>query len=145
MNQCSLRRQDQRSSDGLTPITLRIPDACRLTGIGRSKLYELIKAGEIEIIKIGSITLVPMASLYALVGRTPASASPPVSPGTCVMTMHPVLAKAILTASLAATPNAIRRDLSSVTDIVRTKAEDAVVEDMVAALYDGEHEVGQRC
>lgn len=45
------------------PITVRIREACRLTGIGRSKLYELIAAGEIEIIKIGTITLVPVASL----------------------------------------------------------------------------------
>ncbi|MCJ8159332.1 helix-turn-helix domain-containing protein [Sphingomonas sp. LaA6.9] len=32
------------------PITVRIREACRITGIGRSKLYELIAAGEIEII-----------------------------------------------------------------------------------------------
>jgi excisionase family DNA binding protein len=45
------------------PLTVRVREACRLTGIGRSKLYELIAAGEIEIIKVGSITLVPIASL----------------------------------------------------------------------------------
>ena len=45
------------------PITVRISEACRLTGIGRSKLYELIQSGEIDIIKVGSITLVPTAGL----------------------------------------------------------------------------------
>lgn len=45
------------------PITVRIREACRLSGIGRSKLYELIAAGEIEIIKVGTITLVPVVSL----------------------------------------------------------------------------------
>jgi len=45
------------------PITVRIREACRFSGIGRSKLYELIAAGEIEIIKVGTITLAPMASL----------------------------------------------------------------------------------
>lgn len=45
------------------PLTVRIREACRLTGIGCSKLYELIAAGEIEIIKVGNITLVPVASL----------------------------------------------------------------------------------
>jgi excisionase family DNA binding protein len=45
------------------PITVRVRDACRLSGIARSKLYELIAAGEIEIIKVGTITLVPVASL----------------------------------------------------------------------------------
>jgi excisionase family DNA binding protein len=51
------------------PITVRIRDACRLSGIGRSKLYELIAAGEIEIIKVGTITLVPMASLTRFLDR----------------------------------------------------------------------------
>lgn len=45
------------------PITVRVREASRLTGIGRSKLYELIAAGEIQIVKVGRITLVPMASL----------------------------------------------------------------------------------
>lgn len=45
------------------PLSVRIREACRLTGIGRSKLYELIAAREIEIIKVGTITLIPMASL----------------------------------------------------------------------------------
>jgi excisionase family DNA binding protein len=54
---------------GPAPITVRVREACRLTGIGRSKLYELIAAGEIEIIKIGSITLVPIASLTEFLRR----------------------------------------------------------------------------
>ena len=51
------------------PITVRVREACRLTGIGRSKLYELIAAGEIEIIKVGTITLVPLASLTRFLQR----------------------------------------------------------------------------
>lgn len=47
----------------IPPICIRIPEACRLTGIGRSKMYELIGAGEIEIIKVGTMTLVPMTAL----------------------------------------------------------------------------------
>lgn len=49
------------------PLTVRIREACRLTGIGRSKLYELIAAGEIEIIKVGAITLIPTQSLQSFV------------------------------------------------------------------------------
>ena len=45
------------------PLTVRIREACRLTGIGRSKLYELIGAGEIEVIKVGAITLIPVSAL----------------------------------------------------------------------------------
>jgi excisionase family DNA binding protein len=51
------------------PLAVRIREACRLTGIGRSKLYELIAGGEIEIIKIGTITLVPVASLTSFLRR----------------------------------------------------------------------------
>lgn len=51
------------------PLTVRIPEACRMTGIGRSKLYELIKAGEIETIKVGSSTLVPVKALADFVQR----------------------------------------------------------------------------
>lgn len=51
------------------PITVRIPEAIRLTGIGRSKLYELIASGDIEVVKIGNCTLIPMSSLHALIER----------------------------------------------------------------------------
>ena len=50
------------------PITVRIKDACRMTGIGRSKLYLLIAEGAIDTIKVGSITLIPVASLEASSG-----------------------------------------------------------------------------
>jgi excisionase family DNA binding protein len=51
------------------PLTVRTPEACRMTGIGRSKLYELIKAGEIETIKVGSSTLVTVAGLEAFLDK----------------------------------------------------------------------------
>lgn len=47
------------------PLTVRIRQSCRLTSIGRSKLYELIGAGEIEIVKVGTITLIPIHSLQS--------------------------------------------------------------------------------
>ena len=53
----------------LEPITVRIPVAVQLTGIGRSKLYELIKAGEVETVKVGTATLVKVASLRRLTER----------------------------------------------------------------------------
>jgi excisionase family DNA binding protein len=45
------------------PLAVRIPEACRLTGIGRSKLYELIADGTIEVAKVGSMTLIPFECL----------------------------------------------------------------------------------
>ena len=53
----------------LEPLTVRIPTAMKLTGIGRSKLYELIASGDIEIVKVGTATLVTMASLRRLVAH----------------------------------------------------------------------------
>jgi excisionase family DNA binding protein len=53
------------------PALFRINDACRFIGLGRSKLYELIARGEIDVVKIGSRTLVPMASLQKFVRSLP--------------------------------------------------------------------------
>ncbi len=57
----------QKTSTLIEPISVRIPEACRLTGIGRSKLYELISEGRIEVVKVGAMTLVPYASLKDLI------------------------------------------------------------------------------
>lgn len=54
----------------LEPLTVRIPVAVRLTGIGRSKLYELIKSGDVEIVKLGASTLVMVASLRRLIQKS---------------------------------------------------------------------------
>jgi len=51
------------------PLAVRIREACRLTGIGRSKLYELIAVGEIEVVKVGTITLIPVAGLERFLQR----------------------------------------------------------------------------
>lgn len=51
----------------LEPISVRIPVAIQLTGIGRSKLYELIAAKEVETVKVGASTLVTVASLRRLI------------------------------------------------------------------------------
>lgn len=54
-------------SSSIEPISMRIPEACRFTGISRSTLYLLIARGEVEIIKLGATTLVPTDSLRALI------------------------------------------------------------------------------
>ena len=59
----------QNGNRAVEPIAMRVPDACRYLGIGRSTLYVLISKREIEIIKLGSSTLVLTASLRDLVER----------------------------------------------------------------------------
>ena len=49
----------------MDPINLSIIDAARVLGIARSKLYELINAGQLETVKLGTRTLVRVASIRA--------------------------------------------------------------------------------
>jgi excisionase family DNA binding protein len=49
------------------PLAVRIPIAMHLIGIRRSKLYELIKSGELRTVKVGRATLITMSSLRRLV------------------------------------------------------------------------------
>lgn len=52
-----------------SPICVRVNDAAHMIGVGRTKLYELIAAGEIETVKLGKSTRVTTASLHDLVKR----------------------------------------------------------------------------
>ncbi len=51
----------------LEPISVRVPVAVQLTGIGRSKLYELIADGQLETVKIGASRLILVSSLKQLI------------------------------------------------------------------------------
>ena len=51
------------------PICVRVNDAARMIGVGRTKLYELISSGELETVKIGKATRITTASLHKLVER----------------------------------------------------------------------------
>lgn len=51
----------------IEPISVRIPDAVRITGLSRSRIYQLIACGDIEAAKVGRSTVVLVASLRALI------------------------------------------------------------------------------
>ncbi|MEP9358095.1 helix-turn-helix domain-containing protein [Sphingomonas sp. KR3-1] len=53
----------------IAPITVRIADAVTMLGIGRSRIYELMQSGDIETIKLGRSTLIPVDSLHAMIER----------------------------------------------------------------------------
>ena len=57
----------RRQLGEIEPVAVRIPQAAAMLGIGRSTLYLCIAAGEIETIKVGRSTLVPVDSLKAFV------------------------------------------------------------------------------
>ena len=63
------QRSGQKRQLVTEPIAMRVPEACRYLGIGRSTLYVLIGEREVECIKLGSATLVLTASLRSLVER----------------------------------------------------------------------------
>jgi excisionase family DNA binding protein len=45
------------------PLLLRPTEAAQLLGISRSKLYELLNAGELPVIHIGQAARIPLAQL----------------------------------------------------------------------------------
>ena len=49
----------------IEPVTVTIPGAIRASGLGRTKLYELIAKREIASVRVGSRRLVNYASLKA--------------------------------------------------------------------------------
>lgn len=49
------------------PLAYSIAEACRVTSIGRTRLYALIAEGRLEARKIGRRTLITASSLRALI------------------------------------------------------------------------------
>lgn len=56
------------------PIAVTIPEAVRLTGIGRSKLYELFRRGDLKPRKAGKRTLLIRTELEEYISSLPVSA-----------------------------------------------------------------------
>lgn len=51
----------------LEPLTVRVSRAVQLSGLSRSRIYELIQSGDLEVHKVGRTTLIPYRSLKQLV------------------------------------------------------------------------------
>lgn len=60
-------RNETPAEHRFEPIAVRVSDAVKMIGLGRSKIYELIASGDIEIVKVGAATLIPVASLRKLI------------------------------------------------------------------------------
>jgi excisionase family DNA binding protein len=50
----------------LKPITVTVATALAITGLGRTKFYELVKVGRIKTVSVGRRTLVVFADLERL-------------------------------------------------------------------------------
>ncbi len=49
----------------ISPYALSIQEACRFSGLGRTRLYAAISSGELKTLKVGTRRLVPVAALEA--------------------------------------------------------------------------------
>ena len=51
----------------IEPLTVRISTAVRITGLSRSRIYELIQSGDLSVKKVGRATLIVFADLKRMV------------------------------------------------------------------------------
>jgi hypothetical protein len=58
----------------IKPLLVNGPTARRVIGVGNSKFWELVKAGQIETVKLGGRTMVVYASLESLASPAAAAA-----------------------------------------------------------------------
>ena len=49
------------------PLAYSVADACRVSTLGKTKIYALIAEGRLESRRIGNRTLIPAGSLRALI------------------------------------------------------------------------------
>lgn len=55
----------------VTPLLVSIPQAMRMTGLGRSKIYQKMDSGELESVKVDSRRLIPVDAVVRFVERLP--------------------------------------------------------------------------
>ncbi|MBX9644924.1 MAG: helix-turn-helix domain-containing protein [Novosphingobium sp.] len=49
------------------PLAYSVEEACRVSSLGKTNIYALIKAGKLDVRKVGARTLIPAASLHTLI------------------------------------------------------------------------------
>ena len=68
-----MTREPNAPAAHIEPLCVDIPDACRMIGVSRSKLYCLLNSGEIPSRKAGKLRLIPIEGLRAWVASLPAA------------------------------------------------------------------------
>lgn len=61
---------------GTERLTLTVPEAGELLGIGRAAAYAAARSGELPVLRIGRKVLVPRARLLAMLGEPNTDADP---------------------------------------------------------------------
>ncbi len=60
---------DHASPPHRDPITASVKDFCGMSGLCRDKVFEMIKSGELESVKIGKLRLIIIDSYRNLLSR----------------------------------------------------------------------------
>lgn len=60
---------EQDPETEIEPLTVRVSTAVRITGLSRSRIYELLQTGDISAVKVGRLTLIDYGSLKTLTIR----------------------------------------------------------------------------
>ena len=65
-----------RRVEGELPVLLVRPeDAARVLGVGRTKVYELMRSGALRSVRVGGLRRIPVAALDEFVARLEAEAA----------------------------------------------------------------------
>ena len=59
----------QAPGNGLPVLLLRPEDAARVLGVGRTKVYELMRSGALRSVRVGGLRRIPVAALNEFVTR----------------------------------------------------------------------------
>ena|SRR5690349_16039470 len=55
----------------LIPLTITVPEACRISGYSRSELYRRLASGDLEGVKMGRSLRIVMGSIYSSLASLP--------------------------------------------------------------------------
>lgn len=61
----------------MKPLAVSVEEFCRITSLGRTNCFQLIRDKKLEVRRIGSRTLVLLSSIEALLQLDPADGSTP--------------------------------------------------------------------
>lgn len=57
----------------MEPLSVNVEDAGRIVGLSRSRIYQMIADGQVEVVRFGRRTVVKTSSLRRLVGEAEAA------------------------------------------------------------------------
>jgi excisionase family DNA binding protein len=61
--------ENSNSKGQLAPLAYSVDEACKVSSLGRTYIYQLINEGRLQARKIGKRTLIPAESLHDLIAR----------------------------------------------------------------------------